>query len=175
MRRLWFGRPVPAVSVTSGLRQLPDDSREIDPHVLAPDIAGVGEFDDMKHAELERTVAAFQTERPARRPAPPQRLVYYEIIAVEPPDAVDLAFGQVSEQGLVEGACAGAATGRAGRPADDVVLTSGDSVARTPSTSSLASKLKCSSIFRSISLRVSAMIRSSAHEVWIRCVDHNEI
>ena len=83
---------------------MPDDGREIDPHVLALDVAVVSEFDDMEHAELERTVLAVQTEGPAGRPAPPQRLVDHEIIAIKPSQAVDLAFGQVGERRLVEGA-----------------------------------------------------------------------
>jgi hypothetical protein len=59
-----------SVSVTSGVRQLPDDGRKFDPHVLTFDVAVVSEFDDMEHAELERTILAIRTEGPARHRQP---------------------------------------------------------------------------------------------------------
>jgi hypothetical protein len=55
----------------SGLWQLFDDRREIDPYVFPPDLPAFGEFNDMQHPEFQRTPMAFESERPARGLAPP--------------------------------------------------------------------------------------------------------
>ena len=86
-------------------------------------IVAVGsELDDVQEAERERPALALEAERPARRLAAPHRLVDQEVVAVEAADALDLAVRQVGEQRLVERPGGIAAVGRAGRPADDVVL-----------------------------------------------------
>src|SRR6185436_2667586 len=80
VRRFWFARAGCATSAISGLRQLLHDRGEIDPDILALDLASLGEFDDVQQAEFERAVVADKAERPARRPAAPERLINQEIV-----------------------------------------------------------------------------------------------
>src|SRR4029077_4274711 len=54
--------------------------------------------------------------------SPPDRLVNEETFAIETPQALDLAVGQVGEQGLVEAARALTAPRWPAGPTDDVVL-----------------------------------------------------
>ena len=84
--------------------------------------AAAVELDHVQQPELERAAAPFQAERSAGRCAAPGRIVDQKIVAVQSLAAFDPAIGQVGEQGLVEGARVRAAVGRAGGPADDVVL-----------------------------------------------------
>ena len=77
-------RRASSASGTSGLRQLAHDGGQVDPDVLAADMAVLGELDHVQQAELERPSAALQAEGAARRPAAPDRFVDQEALAVEP-------------------------------------------------------------------------------------------
>src|SRR5262245_12662938 len=96
----------------SALRQLLNDRREIDPDILALDVAVLGEFDDMQQPEFEQPVLAGKSERATRRSAPPHRLIDQEVVAVETVQAFHVAVGQVGKEGLVEGPRAVAAMRR---------------------------------------------------------------
>ena len=99
MRRFWFS--LPGISV---LRKLLHDGGEIDPHILASDIAIVAKFDHMQQAEFERPPPAFEPEGPSRRLSAPDGLVHQEVLAVKPLAAFDLAVGKIAEKRLVEAA-----------------------------------------------------------------------
>src|SRR3990167_10717740 len=104
VRRFWFA--LPFISV---LRQLLHDGGEVEPHVLAADIAIVAKLDHMQQAEFELPSPAFKAEGTSGcRPAP-HRLVHQEVLAIEALSALHLAVGKVGEKRLVETACAVAA------------------------------------------------------------------
>src|SRR3954470_16592742 len=100
-------------------RQLLLDRGEIDPDILARNVAGLGEFEDVEQAEFESPVPALDPERPPRRAAAPDRIVDHEILAVQAARGADLAVGQVGEQCFVKRPRAFAAMCRAHWPADD--------------------------------------------------------
>src|SRR5688500_1902903 len=83
VRAFWFGRPLLSVSVTSALRQLLHDGGEVQPNVLALDIAAVAELHDVEQPEAERAVAALQPERLAGCPPAPDGLIDHEVVPVE--------------------------------------------------------------------------------------------
>ena len=83
--------------------------------------AVLGELDHVQQAELERPAPALEAEGAADRPAAPDQFVDQEALAVEPPEAGDLALGQIGEQRLVERPRVLAPPRGPGRPADDVV------------------------------------------------------
>src|SRR5690242_6597744 len=87
--RRWLPR-----SDTSGLRELAHDRGQVGPDRLAADPAVVGELDHVQQAELERPPATLEAEGAPDRPAPPDRLVDEEPLAVEPPEAGVLAVRQ---------------------------------------------------------------------------------
>ena len=97
------------LSVRSILGQLLHDGGEIEPDVLALDVAAVRKLHDVKQPEFEGAIASLEAERLARRPARPDRFVHHEVVAVEPLHATHLAVGKIDEHGLVEFARAVAA------------------------------------------------------------------
>jgi hypothetical protein len=101
---------------------LAGDGGEVDPDLFALERAVVGELDDVEEAELEGAAFAVEAEGFAGGGALPEGFVDEEAVAVEAAEGLDLALGEVGEEGFVEGAGGVAAVGRAGRPADDVVL-----------------------------------------------------
>ena len=147
-----------ANGATSVLRQLAQDRREVDPHVLAPDLAAVVELDDVQQAELERPVRGPRGRRAARRRAAPQRFVDQEAVAVQAPAALD-ACRRPGPRTAPRRRDARRRARASARPAGRRCRARhrGAASRSTPSTSSRASKPKCSSILRSISSRVSAM------------------
>src|SRR6476646_9769488 len=96
----------------SVLGKLVEDGCEVDPDVLAPDVAVAGELHDVQQPELERPAPAFEPEWRAGRAAAPHRLVHEESLAVEPTYRLDRALGQIREEALVEGARLFTAPGR---------------------------------------------------------------
>src|SRR5689334_19268838 len=101
VRRRWLARPEPSTSMVSVLRQLPLDRGEIDPHILAPDLAFASELDDMQQPEFERPVAAFEAEGASGGAALPERFIDQEIIAIEPLQALNAAFREIDKEAFV--------------------------------------------------------------------------
>ncbi len=78
------------------------DGGHIEPHLLLLDLAGIGEINDVKEAERKRAPLALEAERSSLRPAPPERFVDEEVVAIKAPDRRDFALRQVGEQALIK-------------------------------------------------------------------------
>ena len=64
------------------LGKLAEDGGEVDPHVLASDVAVRRELHDVQQPEFEGSTPTFEPEWRAGRAAPPHRLVYQEVLTV---------------------------------------------------------------------------------------------
>src|SRR5690348_5416472 len=66
---------ISSIDMLASLRQLLDDGRQVEPDLLARNLAVARELDHVEQPELQRPVPAVEAERPARRPPLPERLV----------------------------------------------------------------------------------------------------